>query len=778
MGGNAGNSFRGLLDEIAVHRRIVPDEEMAMRFRRVGPERSVKSTEGPPQLGELPPGEVLLIVEEGLESHTKWPDRIVPGSLEIVRTTIPSFFLHRLPFRYDDWGIRDSWKAPVRVTMAADVLLPPGKHPLLARARGLSRLWVDGHRVLQTKPHSGSSDGHGPVLPLPEPPAPGLSVVGYGDHEHRGEFEVPPSGKVRVILEAIVGGKKLRAEPGEMLVAVGEGFELITPPSGHPAITPENIETVRKTTEERLATLDTQTRGAAAASMDGFWQGRHRIAREYADKQAFAHDSVDAFLDAKLQRARAAAKDADPAEAQAFHRDILPVLRENCFRCHGEKEKGDLRLDSRESVLDAITPGDPSASELIHRIATDDDDERMPPTGDPLPAGEVAALERWIQDGAPWPLAPLPASVRGGLPDDAGDAAFLRRAYLDTVGVPPTEHEARAFLANHDRGKRAALVDRLLDDPRLADGWLPVWQDVLAENPNMLKPSLNNSGPFRWFLHEALRDHKPLDRMVTELLMLRGSEREGGSAGFGYAADNDSPFAAKAHIIGGTFLGIEMQCARCHDSPYHSTTQRDLYALAAMLNRTPLSVPASSTVPASFFEGKAEADALAKVTLEPGVPVDPEWTFLDETGVQDGETVAALATDAKDPRARLAALVTAPANTRFAKVAVNRIWRRLMGAGMVEPVHDWGGATSEPPRAPRLVGQRVVSVRLRFTPRDAAHHEFACLLPHRRGHSEPRCRDRLPLLCRPRPPTFERGTSRRFALRRRRARNGRRRTHL
>src|SRR5690606_33541868 len=114
--------------------------------------------------------------------------------------------------------------------------------------------------------------------------------------------------------------------------------------------------------------------------------------------------------------------------------------------------------------------------------------------------------------------------------------------------------------------------------------------------------SLNSTGPFRWFLLEALRDRKPLDRLVTELIMMRGSPHEGGSAGFGLAAENDAPMAAKAHILASAFLGIELQCARCHDSPYHSTTQRDLYSLAAMLERKAVTVPGSSNVPAEFFD--------------------------------------------------------------------------------------------------------------------------------------------------------------------------------
>ena len=708
MGGNPASSFRGMIDEIAVHREIVPAVELAARFRREGPERIAPGgSNRAPDLGELPAGRVTLIVAEGLGSHTRWPGGMEQRATEVNRAVLPGFYLHRLPFRYDSWGVRASWKAPVLATLAADLELPPGQHEIITRTRGLSRLWVNGDRVLQTRPHSGSSDGHGPVLPLPEPPKPGLSVVAYGDHENSATITVPQDGRCRVILEAVVGGKNLRAEPGEMCVAIespdGETFHLLSPAAETIAITGAEMARVRSASERRLDRLDSQTRHAAAASKDEFWNKRHAIAKQRAAQQTFAHDSIDAFLAAKIRRAIDAAEDDGPEAAAIFHSEVLPLLSQNCFRCHGEKSKGDLRLDSREAALlagksgqPAIVPGDLEASELIYRITTDDDGDRMPPKGGALGAGEVALLKVWIKGGAMWPAPPVPKRITGDVPA-IGDAAFMRRAFLDTVGVPPTEAEARAFLDDGSREKRARLIDRLLADRRFADHWVSYWQDVLAENPNMLKPSLNNSGPFRWFLHEALRDNQPLDRMVTELIMLRGSEREGGSAGFGYAADNDSPFAAKSHIIGNTFLGIEMQCARCHDSPYHSTTQRDLYSLAAMLGRKDQTVPESSTVPASFFAKRGASESLVRVTLKPGEPVGPAWPFASETGVADSADLDGLATDPKDPRARLAALVTAPHNQRFAKVIVNRLWRQLIGAGIVEPLHDWEGKTASHP---------------------------------------------------------------------------------
>jgi mono/diheme cytochrome c family protein len=457
-----------------------------------------------------------------------------------------------------------------------------------------------------------------------------------------------------------------------------------------------------------LQAHDDRVRRAAAASQDAFWARRHEAARAWTKQHPAPPvpsgdgHPIDAFLSAKIAQARAEAAQTPEDVARQFHAQVLPVLRENCFRCHGEKEKGGLRLNSRaaalrggDSEVPAVVPGDPEASELLRRIRAEDPTERMPPTGAGLSAEQIATLETWVKSGALWPAPPLdPQEVK--VPPVVDDAAFLRRVFLDTVGVPASEEDVRAFLADRSPDKRQRMIDRLLADDRWADHWMGYWQDVLAENPTIVNASLNTTGPFRWFLYDALRDGKPLDRLVTELVMLRGDAYEGGSAGFGLAGDNDAPFAAKGQIVAGAFLGVELQCARCHDSPYHSTKQRDLYALAAMFERKPVTVPKSSRVPDAFFE-KRGRESLIKVTLKPGEPIAPVWPFSEVTGNPDDPALDPLMHDPRDPRERLAALLTAPRNTRFAQVIVNRVWRTYLGAGLVEPPHDWEGhAPSHP----------------------------------------------------------------------------------
>ena len=271
------------------------------------------------------------------------------------------------------------------------------------------------------------------------------------------------------------------------------------------------------------------------------------------------------------------------------------------------------------------------------------------------------------------------------------DYAFLRRVALDTVGRAPSVEELDQFFADAVSERRAKAIDRFLQHPSWADHWVSYWQDVLAENPGIVKPMLNNTGPFRWYVHEAFTDNKPMDRFVTELVLMEGSANYGGPAGFGLATENDVPLAQKAQIVAQAFMGMQMQCARCHDAPYHNFKQRDLFSLAALLRRAPQEVPLSSSIPtnANIVIGR-----VVNVTLKPGTKVPPTWTL---TNTMPDTLASSVQRDAKDSRERLAALITDPNNQRFARVLVNRLWKQYLGKGLVEPVDDWETAQPSHP---------------------------------------------------------------------------------
>lgn len=276
------------------------------------------------------------------------------------------------------------------------------------------------------------------------------------------------------------------------------------------------------------------------------------------------------------------------------------------------------------------------------------------------------------------------------------DFGFLRRLALDATGVIPTPQQIAQFLGDPRESRRQQAIDRFLASPGWADHWTGYWQDVLAENPGLTKPMLNNTGPFRWFIYESYLDNKPFDRFVSELISMEGSRLGGGPAGFAIASQNDVPMAAKAHILGTAFLGVQMQCARCHDAPYHDVTQGDLFSLAAMLKRGSQTVPGTSSIPLSPEELE---QLTVRVSLNPGESVEPQWPFVELSGSQAGqvELPGWLLRDGDDSRERLAALITHPGNTRFARAIVNRMWQRYLGRGLIEPVDDWQDADCSHP---------------------------------------------------------------------------------
>lgn len=716
MRGSAANSFRGSIDAVAVHRRVLDDTTLKARYKRQGGEAETVVRPAPavmPELGPLPPGRVAVVLHEAYPEHTRWLNEGEAVPAETLRGEIDLFLLDRIPLRFDALGIREGWKAPVLARIAADVRLEPGTRRFLVRARGLTRLWIDGKLVSATpRPILGSPNGEESMVPVATPPLPGLRPAEHLQQEVFGDLEVQGDGPHRMVLETVIGGRAFRPDPGELCVAVrtpdGKSFELVEPAGASPLhvpLTDAGVIAALERIEGQLHAQDDTRRRGLAASQDAYWSRRHADARTTArpaPEPPKAGHPIDAFLQAKVDRAVAESSKTPLAEARKFHDRVLPILRDQCFRCHGDKDKGGLRLNSRAAVLKggnsespAVAPGNLDESELIARVRSTEADERMPPGGSPLSNEQIKTLEEWVKSGAVWPAPPIePAEVAP--PPLVDDASFLRRVTLDTIGLPPTEGEVRAFLADTALDKRQHAVDRLLADERWADHWISYWQDALAENPTLINSSLNTTGPFRWFLLDALRDNKAFDRLVTELILLRGGAHDGGSAGFGIAGDNQAPLASKAQIITNAFLGMELQCARCHDSPYHSTKQEDLYGLAAMLERKPAAVPKSSRVPAAFFEKKTR-EPLIKVTLDLSKPVAPRWPFAEVTGSADDATLNPLLSDPKDTRERLAALVTSPRNGRFAEVLVNRVWRRLMGAGFVEPAHDWEGrALSHP----------------------------------------------------------------------------------
>ena len=737
------------------------------------------------------PGKVIAqICEEGLNDKDAWPATSLAAADAFA---VPAFAIADLPAKYVDDGVRGERPSPSLLRLKATVHMPNGTHRFLIRARSASRLSIGGTQVADTPFVRSAGDGsqHDTERLVPYDPGFGFRFAPAGEYEAVAEHTTA-GGPVEVVFEAFVGGRDgknpRRVELGETVVAVmwqgSTAWQLLTADDASIPYTDEAWDRYHADRLSDLTKLDAASRQAHRRKFDVAWDARHAAARDWlnstpapavpaAPTGADVKNPVDAFVLARFSDALAVTG-ATPDGAIDFFRDIQPLLESRCLECHrGPRAKGGLRLDDPAAARaggdggPAVVPGDAAASELVRRVRTADGHERMPPTGEPLTTAQAELLEQWIAQGARWPDIRV---VRREIAPAVDDLNFIRRVMLDTVGVPPTAAEAREFLADTSADKRTRLVDRLLADDRWADHWMPLWQDLLAENPNILNPTLNNTGPFRRWLHDCLLDDLPLDRMVTQLVRQQGSVIAGGPAGFGMASQNDSPFATKGMIVSAAFLGIDTKCARCHDSPAGSAKQEQLFQLGAMLAGMPLAVPTTSSVdPVKLRAGGRTP--LIEVTLKPGTSVPPRWPFaslgIEEPAVQPAEAAASAAslppsdTDvadqssaqaqpaeksegkkadakpeketpqkkegdkpAKKPeppidmaaRDRLALVLTAPQNERFAQVAANRVWARFMGRGIVEPLDDWEKGRPTHPELLRWLGREFVRGGYRVKP--------------------------------------------------------------
>ena len=633
----------------------------------------------------------------------------------------PAFGLHRLPFKYDETGVRLLPKGPIVLRASATLSLTQGKHRFVIRTREDASLIVDGKLLGKVNVIALPSDGHNPVRELPNLMVPSLKEFAPGNTELVVSFSADGNPHT-FTLETVIGRSGRRPDLGVLAVAVAgpgeDNFRLLGGSRDY-QFSDEGWEEYVTELDAYYAELNAQERAEQSARETEYWRRRHDFAKSFIEERNQleppavgdsipVNNGIDQFVGRQIETAalqhvaRHENEQASrPAGRVLFNTDILPILKANCLKCHGHQEKGSLKLDSRSGVLaggesgePAVVPGHPERSSLIEMVTA----REMPPKGRKLDKQEIELLTRWIQQGADWEqeqsqtiasthhptLEELRAAELTPLPK-TDDLSFLRRVTLDTVGVIPTEEEVREFRTDNDPERRSRTIDRLLDDPRWADHWVPFWQDILAENPNIVKPNLNNTGAFRWWIYESFYDNKPMDQFVTDLVRMRGDGYIG-PAGFGIATQNDAPMAAKAHILGAAFMGIQMKCARCHDAPYQSVRQEDLFNLAAMLTRTSVKVPTSSIVPEAKLSGPASR---VQVTLDPNQSIDPQWPFEE---LVEQPLPTALIRDPSDSREALAACMTSPRNPRFAKTIVNWLWKRYFGKGLVEPAIDWENA--------------------------------------------------------------------------------------
>ena len=349
------------------------------------------------------------------------------------------------------------------------------------------------------------------------------------------------------------------------------------------------------------------------------------------------------------------------AEPVDFSREIQPLLAKRCFSCHGpDTQEAGLRLDDAaaatrelDSGTRAIVPGDEAASALLERITSSAPDVRMPPEGSRLTAAQVDALRRWIAAGAefrghwafrpvvrPEPppasaaTSPIDAFIRDGLthrglprPSLADKRSLLRRVTYGLTGLPPTEHEIRDFLADDSPDAWERVVDRLLASPHYGEKWARHWLDLVRyADTNSFERDGNKPHAWRYrdYVIRSLNDDKPYDRFVIE--QLAGDELPNPgpdeliATGFYRLGlwDDEPADRVQARYdwlddivstTGQAFLGLTINCARCHDHKIDPIPQRDYYGLLAFFHAiTPMANDGDTIERKLFADEAARAD--------------------------------------------------------------------------------------------------------------------------------------------------------------------------
>lgn len=393
------------------------------------------------------------------------------------------------------------------------------------------------------------------------------------------------------------------------------------------------------------------------------------------------------------------------AQVADLNLEVRSIFAHNCYKCHSsEKIKGELRLDKKEFVFKGgesgpvIKPEHPEESEMIRRLLLPrDDEESMPPKGKSLSEPDIATLQFWIKSGAPWPdnadeksvyrvaeLLPrrpvLPGDKPGlnnpvdrfvdvyfeekkiAWPEVIEDDLYIRRVYLDIIGVLPAPEKIRAFAVDPNPNKREKLVRELLSRSEdYAQHWLTFWNDALRNDYTGTGYITGGRFAITEWLYDALTTNKPYDVFVRELI----SPNEK-SSGFikgiqwrGTVNASQRVEMQAAQNISQVFLGLNLKCASCHDSFISDWKLSDAYAFANIFSDSTLEINRCDKPTGKFAGTKIIFEELGKI----------DSTLTVEEKLR-----------------QLADYLTAPKNGRLYRTLVNRVWAQMMGRGIVEPV--------------------------------------------------------------------------------------------
>lgn len=422
-----------------------------------------------------------------------------------------------------------------------------------------------------------------------------------------------------------------------------------------------------------------------------------------------AKAAVPAKSAGKATSKPAAPKPAPPKGASpiSYEKEVKPILVARCYACHGNGTRlGGFQIDSREGILTGsetthpvVQPGKGAQSYLVRLVSGQVAGKIMPPKGARLTPREVGVLRAWIDQGLSFgnaksanawkPSLALEAPRVPAAPPGSGltspidlllspyfrahkvqpvgvvdDRTYARRVYLDLIGLLPTPEELRDFEADRRPDKRALLARTLLaDDRRYAEHWLSFWNDLLRNDYIGTGYIDGGRASITGWLYDALLTNKPYDRFVSELVNPTPA-----SAGFtkgivwrGVVNASQTPQMQAAQSISQVFMGINLKCASCHDSFINTWKLADAYGMAGIYADKPLEMvrcdkPTGQIAPIKFLY--------------------PELGAIDPAAPRDKRTE------------QLASILLSRGNGRLPRTVVNRLWQRLMGRGMVEPVDE------------------------------------------------------------------------------------------
>lgn len=434
-----------------------------------------------------------------------------------------------------------------------------------------------------------------------------------------------------------------------------------------------------------------------------------------------------------------------------YSRDIRPILTSKCYACHGpdgDKRKADLRLDVRaEAVRKVITPGQPENSELWKHVTSDDADEVMPPPSSPKPLTDTERelLRRWIVQGAEYQehwafqpvgkISPPPVKQADGIRNgidlfvrselekhglkpapEADRVTLIRRVSLDLTGLPPSPEEVKSFVKDTAPDAYERLVERLLASPHFGERWGRHWLDMAryADSNGFLGDAVRpNAWRYRDWVIDAINRDLPYDDFTIEQiagdLLPHPTAAQVAATGFHRNAalnteagvDKEEArfqyLADRVNTTGRVWMGLTIGCAQCHTHKYDPITIRDYYSFFAFFDNT-----------VDRDEPGTRAPTLAEVTK------DRRQTYVHLSGdyTRRGPEVEPASLSALPPMERLAGReptrldlagwIVSPQNPLTRRVAVNHVWSKLFGAGIVRSLDDFGTA-GESPSHPRLL---------------------------------------------------------------------------